>query len=105
MIDNDKVQELQLRNTVIEATVELLNAYGAYLHTPTDSPDEDQMEAAMDERVTDLMKGGINGLGGHVMLALCAMMHATSDPEHVQNWLNDQSEQMLALVEELNAGD
>jgi len=101
--DKSKAEELQLRSQVVEASVDLLNAFGAYLHAESNSPEEDQLEAAMDERVTKLMKGGVNGLAGHVMLCLVAMLHNTADPEQVQEWLNDQAEEMLRQAAELNA--
>jgi hypothetical protein len=103
MQNMSEAQELQLRSQVIEASVELLNAFGAYLHAESNSAEEDQMEAAMDDRVTQLMKGGPNGLGGHVMLCLAAMLHNTADPDEVQAWLTDQAEQMLQKMAELNA--
>jgi hypothetical protein len=105
MQDMSKAEELQLRSRVMEASVDLLNAFGAYLHAESNSPEEDQLEAAMDDRVTTLMKGGVNGLAGHVMLCLVAMLHNTADPDQVQEWLNDQSEQMLRQAAEINAGD
>jgi hypothetical protein len=105
MHDMSKAEELQLRSQVMEATVNLLNAFGEYMHAESNSAEEDQLEAAMDDRVTDLMKGGPNGLGGHVLLCLTAMIHNTADPERVQDFLNEQSEMMMQQAAELNAGD
>jgi hypothetical protein len=102
MQDMSKAEELQLRSRVMEASVNLLNEFGAYLHAESNSPEEDQLEAAMDEHVSKLMR---TELGGHVLLCLVAMLHNTADPEQVQSFLNDQSEQMLRQAAEINAGD
>jgi hypothetical protein len=98
-------QELQLRSDVIAATCDLLNDFGAYLHAEDNSSQEDQFQATMDARVNKLMSGGREGLGGHVILCLAAMLHNCGDPEQVQEWLNDQGEHILMEAVRISAED
>jgi hypothetical protein len=96
---------LQLRSDIMAATVDLLNEFGAYLQAENNSPEEDQMEAAMQDRIVALIDEGNRGLAGHMLLALVALVHHCADPELVQGFLNDQSVQLLEELEQLNAED
>jgi hypothetical protein len=70
---------------------------GKYDFPLINSPHEDQSSAALEEKVLGLM----NGLGGHVLLALVAIIHNTSDPDDVQRFLDDASEDLIREANEL----
>jgi hypothetical protein len=97
-----EIDELRLRSQVMEGMVELLNTFGQYLMADTNSAEEDQLEAATEDAVMALMKKGNEGLGGHIILALIALLHSTADPDEVQRWLTDQSEEILAEAKRIN---
>jgi hypothetical protein len=98
-----KAEELHLRSKTMELSVELLNDFGFYLHAEGNSPVEDQLEAALDERVSNLMKDGAQGMGGHVLLCLVAMLHQCADPDEVQRFLDEQATEILRQAEEHRA--
>jgi hypothetical protein len=97
MPDQDKMAELAIRHKTLFAATDLLNAFNEYSHAEVNSPHEDQSSAALEEKVLGLM----NGLGGHVLLALVAIIHNTSDPDDVQRFLDDASEDLIREANEL----
>lgn len=100
-----EAQELYLRNQTIEKAVSLLNAFGFFLQAETPSPEEDQWDAEVANQISDLIKDGEGGLGGHVILALMSMIHSCADPERIQNYLDEQGRDMMEKAQELRSGD
>lgn len=96
------LHEARLRSDTMELTVQLLNAFGEYLSADVNSPVEDQAEARVDAMCTDLMTGKKKAMGGHVLLALCALVCDAGDHEKVQNFLNEQTDRIQEMVDKAN---
>jgi hypothetical protein len=101
---HELLAEAKLRNDTVGAAVELLNLFGEFLASPSNSPVEDQLEMALNDAVQKLIEDGITGLGGHVMLCLASIICETANPEQVQRFLTDQEEAIQAMVKEARGG-
>jgi hypothetical protein len=100
-----EIDELRMRSTIIEETVEVINLFGAFMDAEDNSASEDQLESAVQSKLSALIPDANDALGGHVMLALIAILHNCADHEKVQEWLTQQGEEMAEELERLNANE
>lgn len=99
---DEVLHEAHLRADTMRWTVEMINTFSEYLAMEDDSPQEDQSAAELDNLTTRLMTGDLAHMGGHVLLALCAVVCNTSDHEKVQLFLNEQTDRIQRMVDDLN---
>jgi hypothetical protein len=77
----DSVREVQL----------MLREVKDFIEAPSDSPIEDQRQAAVAERMTRLASGGISGLT-QVLLTLVTLVNDCADPAKVRAWCHLQQQ-------------
>lgn len=82
-------EELNMRSSILVETTNVLNMIGTYMSDETNSPKEDQDEAALNERLTHLVQDHPE-MVGHIVLALGSLIVQVVDWSEVQEWLTFQ---------------
>jgi hypothetical protein len=93
--------EAKTRQDIMQVTVELMNMFGQFLSCESGTELEAALEEGIDQYVQELV-AGTDGMIGHVLLSLLALLCECGDHERVQEFLNDAAEDIKKMVEEAN---
>lgn len=100
---HQKLAEAKFRSDVMQETTDLLNLFAQYMKSEDDSPMETDLQDEMSRMVEALADAGKEGMIGEVIFSLLAIVIAACEPEKIQEFLDDQSDQIQQMVQE--AGD
>lgn len=94
------VTEIEARSAILAETVRLLNLVGAFMSAESSSPDEDQAEAALQDRINHLVTEHPEMIG-HILMATSVMLVEVADWDAVQGWLSEAEETIRERAAEI----